>query len=90
MDDSIKKVVADYQSKDEKVETDNDEDNLEDPLCLLDITDESSILESEVGKRLNRMVPVPVSAVCMLLRFKQFVFQGLEFHLLHTGRYFLF
>ncbi|KAJ4720758.1 OTU domain-containing protein [Melia azedarach] len=59
MDDSIKKVVADYQSKDEKVETDNDEDNLEDPLCLLDITDESSILESEVGKRLNRMVPVP-------------------------------
>lgn len=34
--------------------------NTEDWLGVLDITDESS-LDSEVGRRLNHMVPVPVS-----------------------------
>lgn len=63
MDDSGIMVEADYQSKGEKVELENDEDNLEDLLHLLDTTDESSVIDGELGKRLNQMVPVPVSIV---------------------------
>lgn len=59
MDDSGRMVEADYQSKGEKVELENDEDNLEDLLHLLDTTDESSVIDGELGKRLNQMVPVP-------------------------------
>lgn len=34
----------------------------EDMLYSLEMTDESSMIDGEVGKRLNQMVPVPVSA----------------------------
>lgn len=40
--------------------------SLENQLDSLDITDEYSNLESEVGKRLNQMVPIPVSMVPFL------------------------
>ncbi|KAH9703857.1 OVARIAN TUMOR DOMAIN-containing deubiquitinating enzyme 9 [Citrus sinensis] len=36
-----------------------DEDNMEDLLHQLDTTDESSVIDGELGKRLNQMVPVP-------------------------------
>lgn len=66
-DGSSKQVEADDQSREVKVETDDDEGQGENLQYLLDITDESSILDGEVGKRLNQMVPVPVSMVSMLL-----------------------
>ncbi|KAH9768428.1 OVARIAN TUMOR DOMAIN-containing deubiquitinating enzyme 9 [Citrus sinensis] len=59
MDDSGRMVEADYQSKGEKVELEYDEDNMEDLLHQLDTTDESSVIDGELGKRLNQMVPVP-------------------------------
>ncbi|KAK3232490.1 hypothetical protein Dsin_004371 [Dipteronia sinensis] len=56
---SKKKIEGDDQSKEEKVEGDVGEVHGDDLLHSLDMTDESSFFDGEVGKRLNQMVPVP-------------------------------
>ncbi|XP_044462072.1 OVARIAN TUMOR DOMAIN-containing deubiquitinating enzyme 9-like isoform X2 [Mangifera indica] len=56
---SSKQMETGGQSREVKVETDDDEGQVENLQYLLDVTDESSILDCEVGKRLNQMVPVP-------------------------------
>lgn len=68
---SSKQMETGGQSREVKVETDDDEGQVENLQYLLDITDESSILDCEVGKRLNQMVPVPVSmdSSCIIFHF---------------------
>lgn len=52
------------QNKEDKVEGEEYESHGDDQLPYL--TDDSADLDGEVGKRLNHMVPVPVSIVSML------------------------